>query len=113
MPCKIRGTGGYVVDEDQVGLMEAEGRVVPQRSRARVRRARGPALAIDAVNFEVMLEIARRVGVANKAEPLPADVPLIVEDLLCQARQLADSGAPTEAVKAILDHVAALREGRA
>ena len=40
------------------------------------------------------------------------DVPLIVEDLLTQARQLADSGAPPEAVKAILDHVAALREGR-
>lgn len=41
-----------------------------------------------------------------------ADVPLIVEDLLMRARQLADSGAPTEAVVEILDHVAALREGR-
>ena len=41
-----------------------------------------------------------------------ADVPLIVEDLLLQARQLADSGAPSEAVRGILDHVAALREGR-
>ena len=40
------------------------------------------------------------------------DVPLIVEDLLMRARQLAESGAPTEAVVAILDHVAALREGR-
>lgn len=43
--------------------------------------------------------------------PLP-DVPLIVEDLLMQARELAHSGAPTEAIEAILDHVAALREGR-
>lgn len=40
------------------------------------------------------------------------DIPLIVEDLLMRARQLLDSGAPTEAVEAILDHVAALRAGR-
>lgn len=43
--------------------------------------------------------------------PLP-DVPLIIEDLLMQARHLADAGAPTETVVEILDHVAALREGR-
>lgn len=42
--------------------------------------------------------------------PLP-DVPLIVEDLLRQARQLADAGAPKQALEEILDHVAALREG--
>ena len=40
------------------------------------------------------------------------NVPLIVEGLLNQARQLADAGAPTEVIEAILDHVAALREGR-
>ncbi|MBB1515646.1 hypothetical protein H5398_06605 [Tessaracoccus sp. MC1679] len=43
--------------------------------------------------------------------PLP-DVPLIVEDLLIKAKELADSGAPTEAIEEILDRVAALREGR-
>ncbi len=43
--------------------------------------------------------------------PLP-DVPIIVEDLLLQAKQLADSGAPTAAIEEILDQVAALREGR-
>ena len=43
--------------------------------------------------------------------PLP-DVPLIVEDLLLDASRLADLGAPTDAIEAILDHVAALREGR-
>lgn len=40
------------------------------------------------------------------------DVPLIVEDLLLEARQLADSGAPSAEIEAIMDHVAALREGR-
>ena len=43
--------------------------------------------------------------------PLP-DVPLIVEDLLMQASQLADVVALVEAVEEILDHVAALRESR-
>lgn len=40
------------------------------------------------------------------------DVPLIVEDLLVQAKRLADAGAPTAVVAEILDHVAVLREGR-
>lgn len=43
--------------------------------------------------------------------PLP-DVPLVVEDLLVQAKRLADAGGPTEVIERILDHVAALREGR-
>ncbi len=42
--------------------------------------------------------------------PLP-DVPLIIEDLLVRAKQLADSGAHREAIEAILDQVAALRDG--
>jgi hypothetical protein len=48
----------------------------------------------------------------SELERLVPDVLLLVEDLLLQARQLADSGAPAEAVEAILDHVTALREGR-
>lgn len=44
--------------------------------------------------------------------PLP-DVPFIVEDLLSEAKRLSDFGAPTESVAPILDHVAALRKGRA
>ena len=40
------------------------------------------------------------------------DVPLIVEDLLLQAKRLADAGASTEAIEKILEHVVALREGR-
>lgn len=43
--------------------------------------------------------------------PTP-DVPLIIEDLLTQVRQLADYGAPPQAIEEILDNVAALREGR-
>lgn len=42
--------------------------------------------------------------------PLP-DVPLIVEDLLLRAKQLADSGAHRKAIEEILDQVAALRDG--
>lgn len=54
----------------------------------------------------------RGVPAVSELERLVPDVPILVEDLLLQARQLADSGAPAEAVEAILDHVAALREGR-
>lgn len=45
------------------------------------------------------------------ALPTP-DVPLILEDLLVRARQLADAGAAPELVEECLDQVAALREGR-
>ena len=50
-------------------------------------------------------------AVTEPALPL-RDVPLIVEDLLIQAKRLADAGAPTEVIEEILDQVAALREGR-
>lgn len=43
--------------------------------------------------------------------PLP-DVPLIIEDLLVRAMQLADAGAHGKAIDEILDQVAALRDGR-
>lgn len=109
----LRRAGRYEVDEDPARMAEAETYVLPQRPLAQVRRASAAALTLDAVNEEetCALGIARTVGVANRAEARFADVPLIVEDFLCQARQLADSGAPTEAVKAVLDHAAALREG--
>ena len=41
-----------------------------------------------------------------------ADTPLIIEDLLVRAKQMADADAGREAIDEILDHVAALREGR-
>ncbi len=47
------------------------------------------------------------------SDPGPAlpDVPLIIEDLLVRAKQLADAGAYREAIEEILDQVAALRDG--
>lgn len=45
-------------------------------------------------------------------EPCLRDVPLVVEDLLIQAKRLVDAGAPTDVIEEILEHVAALREGR-
>ena len=39
------------------------------------------------------------------------DVPLIIEDLLARAKQLADAVARREAIEEILDQVAALRDG--
>jgi len=50
-------------------------------------------------------------AVTEPVLPLP-DVPLIIEDLLLQAQQLADAGAPCETIDEILDQVAALRDGR-
>ena len=114
MPREIRRTGRYDVGEDPARITDAEGHVWPQRPLAQAPRASEAPLTIDAVNVEdtSALGIARKVGEVNRAEARLADVPLIVEDFLCQARQLADSGAPTEAVKAVLDHAAALRDGR-
>ena len=114
MPRELRRTHRYEVDEDPARITDAEGHVLPQRPLFQVARASGAALTIDAVNEEdtSALGIGRTVGAANRAEARLADVPLIVEALLCQARRLADSGAPTEEVKAVLDHAAALREGR-
>lgn len=82
-------------------------------SDGRGRRAvhRGLGLATEA---DAELTHAYRSGVSSMTKPVVplSDVPLIVEDLLLRARQLADCDAPTHAVEAILDHVAALREGR-
>lgn len=114
MTHEIRQTGRYEANESQLGISNAGGRAVLLRQLVQVPRAKASILTIDVVNEEVAsaLGTARSVGVANEAEAHLQDVPLIVEDILGQARRLADSGAPTEAVKALLDHVADLREGR-
>lgn len=101
-------------DVDPVRGINPKERVVPRRpvpaggKRSSATPVAGPRMARRANSC---LPIAW-VPAVSEPELLLPDVPLIVEDLLLQARQLADAGAPTEAVKAILDHVAALREGR-
>lgn len=63
----------------------------------------------DAVTSETYRRTT--VSVSDPECPLP-DVPLIVEDLLMEAKQLADANARNDALEEILEHVAALREGR-
>lgn len=91
-----RWCGGFVVDAESVPVVDVAGRVLPQRRMPEVWGESAPAVDSAAVYEELPL----------------ADVPLIVEDLLLQARTLADLGAPIETVKAILDHVVAVRERR-
>lgn len=55
--------------------------------------------------------LTRGAALDQPTLPLP-DVPLIIEDLLVQAKALADAGASTDLVEELLDQVAALRAGR-
>lgn len=91
-----RRCGGFVVDADSVSLVDMVGRVLPQRRLREAWVEGAPAVDSAAVNEELPL----------------ADVPLIVEEFLMRAKRLAAAGAPTEAIEDLLDHVAALREGR-
>ncbi|WP_353080839.1 hypothetical protein [Tessaracoccus lapidicaptus] len=52
------------------------------------------------------------VPAANEPGPPLPDLPLLIEGLLIEAKRLVDAGSPTETVEEIVDHVAALREGR-
>jgi hypothetical protein len=73
------------------------------------------AVQIVAIGEEFMFAhgVPSATGSVDAPEVLPLhDVPFIAEGLLLQARRLAGSGAPREAVEAILDQVAALHEGR-
>jgi len=103
---------GY--DDESIQVIDGQGRFVPPR---RVLRAKGgsvPALALAAVHEGNVPGNAFLRGVVIDRElelPIP-DLPLVVEGLLLRAVQLTDSGAPAKPVKAILDHVDALREGR-
>lgn len=114
MPREIRRAARYEVDEDQLRIIDVGGAGPAASATGQGASREGARSDYRWRQGEVTFAfgIERRVGIANKSVARLADVPLIVEDLLCQARQLADSGAPTEAVKAVLDHAAALREGR-
>lgn len=54
----------------------------------------------------------RQPIIVSEPELRLPDVPLIVEDLLAQARQLAGTGPAIELIEEALERVAALREGR-
>ncbi len=114
MQREIRRGGEFGFDDDRVQVSNWAGRAAPQRPLLSSRHERGAAATIVEVDQVGMAALDSPTGVAavREAERPLADVLLIAEDLLLRARRLADSGAPTEAVEEILDHVAALREGR-
>ena len=111
---EIRRGGEFGFDADRVQFGKGAERTVPQRPLLNLRRESGAAATLLEVDKDGMaaLDLDTGVAVVGEAERLLSDVPLIVEDLLTHAQQLADSRASTQAVQAILDHVAALREGR-
>lgn len=100
---------------DPVEVNDREGQIVPRgRKSEALGVSESIACAVAAPEEAAMPHASPTIGSdRERTERALPDVPLIAEDLLQQARQQADSGAPTEAVKAIFDHVAALREGRA
>lgn len=101
-------------EDDRVQVSDVVCRAVPQRALLNLRRERGAAVSISALFKERMPapQIPRGSAADNELERPFADLPLIVEDLLLQAKALAESGAPTGAVGAVLEYAAALREGR-
>lgn len=114
MQCEIRRRGvAFGLGDDDVTVIEVVGRAVPQGPLNVLRREwRTDATSVAGRQESVPAHDVGR-GVARDEPPLGlVDIPLIVEDLLVQTRSLAESGAPSEAIEAILDHVASLREGR-
>lgn len=102
--------------DDPVQVIDSRGRVV---SRRLTQEAGGglesiatPDTTLDEVQQPPDSPITTTgVQAASGPELLLPDVPLIIEDLLMRAKQLADFGAQTAAIAEILDQVAALREG--
>lgn len=113
MQRKIRYRGVELwLGKDDGRVTEVVGRAVPQVPLPDHRRKRGAATTTLAVERDGMPARNIQSGVEVKALEFPlADLLLIVEDLILRAGALAQSGAPTEWIEAILDHVAALREG--
>ena len=114
MQREIRRGGEFGFDDERVQVGNWAGRAVPHLPLLNFRRDKGADATSVEVDQEGLAAHDSPTGVAavREAERPLADVLLIAEDLLLRARRLADSGAPTEAVEEILDHVAALREGR-
>jgi hypothetical protein len=109
----IRRPGGDLdCHVDPVQVLDPAGQIVPRRPAPEAGGEWESIATPGAAHPEVRQPHDPGVTVVSDPElPLP-DVPLIVEDLLMQASQLAGAGAPNEALEEIFDHVAALREGR-
>ncbi|WP_454227177.1 hypothetical protein [Propioniciclava flava] len=113
-----RRGGDLDLDVDPVQVRDPHGRIVPPRQSPEAMGGVGGRGA-DPVHSRRGTPAAARhtahgqgvPAVTEPTLPLP-DVPLIIEDLLAQAKQLADAGEPREAIEELLDQVAALREGR-
>lgn len=102
---------GY--EDLSVQLLDGKGRFLTPRGVLTAKGERVSALALAAVQEGNATGHAFHRGVVTERElelPIP-DLPLVVEDVLLRAMQLADSGVLSEVV-AILDHVVAVREGR-
>ena len=113
MQAEVRWDGEFGSFADHP-LGNGAGPGVPQPLLFKPRREWGTAGPIVEVGREGTAAHDWPTGFAalREAERPVEDVLLIAEDLLLQARGLADSGAPQEAVEEILENVATLREGR-
>ncbi|WP_203568061.1 hypothetical protein [Aestuariimicrobium ganziense] len=104
---------GGDLDVYPVQVCDSDGRIVARRSSPDEswESFAGPTVAPDDPGALGDQHGAGVPAVTEPELPLP-DVPLIVEDLLVEAKQLADAGAPPEVIEKILDQVDPLREGR-
>lgn len=103
----------FGLGDDHVNVSEVAGQAVPQPPLINRRRGRrADATIVPVCQDSVPADGIPRGGACEDPEFPVADVPLIVEDLLMRTRALSESGAPTDAIEATLDHVTALREGR-
>lgn len=114
MEREIGRLGVEISYEDlSVQLPDGQGCFLPPRGVLTAKGERVSALALAAVHEGNATRHAFLRGVVIERElglPIP-DLPLVVESVLLRAMQLAHSGLLAE-VEAILEHVAALREGR-
>ena len=102
MQHEIRRGGELGLDADRVRVGTGVERAVRQRPLVNLRRESGAAATLVQVDQEGTAAHHFPTGVAavREDERRLADVLLIAENLLLQARGLADSGAPQEAVEA-------------
>lgn len=103
--------GGEIdFDVDPVRVIDPEERIVPRHPMPGA-GGESESIATPEEGRRYSCLPDRGPAMSQPELPLP-DVPLIVDDLLVQAKRLAEAGAPTEMIEEILEYVVALREGR-